>query len=60
MNKLNSLLTGTGSISLIEVLPQVQQNLQLDAPAIVQSIIQLIVGIATLLMFFKKKTIINN
>jgi hypothetical protein len=60
MQKLSDTILGLGSISLIETIPQIQQTAQLDIPNIVQSIIQLIVAVGTLLAMFKKKKLVNS
>lgn len=57
MEKLSNTLLGFGSISLIETVPALPQSAGLDIPTVVQTIIQLIVGVATLLAMFKKKNV---
>lgn len=54
MEKINTLLMGTGSIALIEQTPEFVINTNLDIPQITQTIIQLIVAIATIFGMFKK------
>ena len=55
MEKLSTSIMGIGSVSLIETIPAVTANVNLDVPSLVQTIIQLIVAAATLLAMFKKK-----
>lgn len=55
MEKLSNTLLGVGSVSLIETIPALPQQVGLDIPTVIQTIIQLIVGVGTLLAMFKKK-----
>lgn len=57
MEKLSNTLLGIGTISLIETVPALPASTGIDIPTIVQTIIQMIVGIATLLAMFKKKNV---
>lgn len=47
-------MLGTGSLAIIEQVPQFVINKNLDIPEITQTLIQLIVAIATLFGLFKK------
>jgi len=60
MNNLSKTVLGLGSVSLIETIPVITPAVGMDLPAVVQTIIQLIVGIGTLISLFKrKKSVIN-
>lgn len=56
MTRINNLLAGVGSVSLIGEVPSLPAITGIDAPNIVQTIIQLIVAVATLLSLFRKKS----
>lgn len=60
MEKLSNTLLGVGSVSLIETIPAIPQHVGLDIPTVIQTIIQLIVGIGTLLAMFKKKQTVTS
>ena len=60
MEKLSNTLLGVGSVSLIETIPAIPQQVGLDIPTVIQTIIQLIVGIGTLLAMFKKKQTVTS
>lgn len=60
MEKLSNTLLGVGSVSLIETIPAIPQQVGLDIPTIIQTIIQLIVGVGTLLAMFKKKQTVTS
>lgn len=60
MEKLSNTLLGVGSVSLIETIPAIPQQVGLDVPTVIQTIIQLIVGIGTLLAMFKKKQTVTS
>lgn len=60
MEKLSNTLLGVGSVSLIETIPALPQQVGLDIPTVIQTIIQLIVGIGTLLAMFKKKQTVTS
>lgn len=60
MEKLSNTLLGVGSVSLIETIPAIPQQVGLDIPTVIQTIIQLIVGVGTLLAMFKKKQTVTS
>lgn len=54
MNRLSNLLIGGSGIVAVEAAPNMVQNLPMDAPDIAQVIVQLIIGIVTIIGMFKK------
>lgn len=59
MERVQNLLIGGGGISLIQTAPEVVNQLPMDAPNIVQVVVQLIIGIVTLIGLFKKPKTVN-
>ena len=55
MERMNNLLIGGGGIALIDTTPNIINTLPMDAPIIVQVLVQLIIGVVTLIGLFKKK-----
>jgi hypothetical protein len=55
MNKFNELLIGGGGIALVDTTPQILNAMPIDAPSIVQVLVQLVIGIVTLISLFKRK-----
>ena len=60
MEKITNTILGAGSISLIGQVPAIETAANLDVPGIVQTIIQLIVAVGTLVAMFKKKRVLTN
>lgn len=56
MTNLNHMLTGGAGISLVEIANQIQPTGDSQTIDIVKLIIQLAIGVATLVKLFKKKT----
>jgi uncharacterized membrane protein YphA (DoxX/SURF4 family) len=59
MERMNNLLIGGGGIALVDTTPHIINTIPMDAPNIVQVIVQLIIGVVTLIGLFKKKKSIN-
>lgn len=54
MNEIKTLLTGTSGIAVAEVAQPMLQSA--DVGGIVQVIVQIVIGVATLIGMFKKKS----
>jgi hypothetical protein len=57
MNQIKSLLIGGSGIGLVEATPVIAQTANVDISGIVQTVIQLVIGVVTLLGMFKKKKV---
>lgn len=53
--KLNTILVGTTGISASAIAPELLHDATLENPNIINIIVQLVVGIATLIKLFKKE-----
>lgn len=58
--KLNTILVGTTGISASALTPELLENVSSDSPNLINIIVQLVVGIATLIKLFKKKKEVKN
>ena len=59
-NTLNTLLIGGSGIASSEILPVAVQAAPTDIPNIVSVIVQILIGVATLLGLFKNNKSLNN
>ncbi len=59
-NTLNTLLIGGSGIASSEILPVAVQAVPTDIPNIVSVIVQVLIGVATLLGLFKNNKSLNN
>ena len=59
-NTLNTLLIGGSGIASSEILPVAVQAVPADLPNIVSVIVQILIGVATLLGLFKNNKSLNN
>lgn len=59
MQKITDTIIGAGSIGLIEVVPNLVPAQTADYSAVFQTLIQLAIGVVTLLGLFKKKRVSN-
>lgn len=59
-NTLNTLLIGGSGIASSEILPVAVQAVPADIPNIVSVIVQILIGVATLLGLFKNNKSLNN
>jgi len=54
MEKVQNLLIGGGGMALVDQVPTVTSQMQMDAPNLVTVIVQIFIGIVTLIGIFKK------
>lgn len=60
MTKLTDTIIGTAGIGLIETVPQIIPAAQMDYAGITQTVIQIVIGLVTLLGLFRKRKPVSN
>lgn len=60
MKQIQDTIMGLASIGVIEAVPAIIQPVGLDYPNVIQTIIQILVGVATLMGLFKRKNRVIN
>lgn len=59
MERMNNLLLGGGGIALVDTTPDLINVIAVNAPNVVQMLVQIVIGIVTIIGIFKKKKVVN-
>jgi hypothetical protein len=59
MERMNNLLLGGGGIALVDTTPDLINVIAVNAPSVVQMLVQIVIGIVTIIGIFKKKKLVN-
>jgi hypothetical protein len=59
MERMNNLLLGGGGIALVDTTPDLINVIAVNAPSVVQMLVQIVIGIVTIIGIFKKKKVVN-
>lgn len=57
MQRVTDTIIGVGGIGLVETIPNVLPQSHMDYPALTQTVIQILIGLATLLGLFRKNRV---